>query len=115
MLRPASDYGAARKAGMGKRGYGTTGLAGGTSNIQHRTSNIQWSGRGEDRGERGAGRVALVQLRLRRTDQGNRFALISAVNAEVLAVHRNNTVSGKEFAQANQAQIGQIGMTVGVA
>ena len=48
---------------------------------------------------------------LRRTDQGNHFPLISAVNAEVLAIHRNDTVPGKEFAQANQAQIGQIGMT----
>src|ERR1035441_143163 len=51
---------------------------------------------------------------LRRTDQGTRSALITAVNAEVLAIHSNDTVPGKELAQANQAQIGQIGMTVGV-
>ena len=71
----------------------------------------------EERGawERGAGRVAPVQLRLRRADQGNRFALVTAVNVEVLAIDRNDAVLGKKLVQANQAQIGQIGLTVGVA
>jgi hypothetical protein len=42
-------------------------------------------------GRAASGQVAPIQLALRRTDQGNRFALISAVNAEVLAIHRNDT------------------------
>ena len=46
---------------------------------------------------------------------GYRFALITTVDDEILAVDCQNCVAGIEFAQANEAKVGQIGQAIAIA
>ena len=56
-----------------------------------------------------------MKLSLRRADKRDDFALVAAVDAEVGFVGGKERVARVEFAHADEAEIGEVGMTVGIA
>src|SRR6266849_7923568 len=50
-----------------------------------------------------------------RADQWDRLALVAPVDAEIFAIDRDHAVSGMKLAQANQAEVRQVWMTVVVS
>ena len=56
-----------------------------------------------------------VALRPRRADQGNDFAPVSAIDAEIFLVHRDDAAFWIKLAHPDEAEIGQVGFTIAVA
>jgi hypothetical protein len=46
-------------------------------------------------------------------DQRDDLAAVAAVDAEIGDIHRDDAVLGMKFAEADQAQVGEIGLPVG--
>ena len=51
----------------------------------------------------------------RRANDWDPVPAISPIDAEIRFIHRQHGCLGVHFAHANQAQVGQIGVTVGIA
>jgi hypothetical protein len=58
--------------------------------------------------------LAWFELSFGRTNYGNSFALVPAVDPEIIIVNRDDAVAGIELAHANEAKVGQIGLAVGI-
>ncbi len=52
---------------------------------------------------------------MRRTDKRDGFAFVSPVDAEIFAIHCDDTVAGVKLAHADEAKIGKIGLAVAIA
>jgi hypothetical protein len=50
-----------------------------------------------------------------RADYGDDFAFVPSVNSEVLSIHSENAQARIKLTQANQTEIGQVRISIGVA
>jgi hypothetical protein len=49
-----------------------------------------------------------------RADQGNGFALVTAIDEEVFAIHRDDAVLRVQLAHPDQAEVRQVGVAIGI-
>ena len=57
----------------------------------------------------------VTELWIGRADKGNGFAFVPPVDAEIFAIHCDDAVVGVKLAHADEAKVGEIGLTVAVA
>ena len=67
------------------------------------------------RGRNGGVSLELVSLLVGRADYGDDFALVAAIDTEVIFIDGYDCVARVEFAHADETEIGQVGMAIGVA